>query len=268
MANFELTPSKVLLGGIGAVMTGILLALGADIYDAVKGWLIAPSFDLRFIVTIIGLSVVIIGICVILYGVRALNRQQGNQPRVTVQESAEDEIHAYDYPDLSKKLAWETFLPQAEQEIIVVGGSSESLARKTALLKELIQQNKELSITLLIVNPGHDELLKRLEAEKGWAGLQGSARSTLDRVTKLKSELTDDERKRLKLMTYDVEPQFHMVILDPLLASGQIQFGAYISGIDPNHRIVNIFRKKYRKEMFQKYWEEYKTLLAKSREYA
>jgi len=194
-------------------------------------------------------------------------RSKGRTKDDALQAPLGDEIHAYDYPELSSKLPWETFLPQAREEIIVLGGSSESLARKTYLLKELLQQNGDLTITCLIVNPGHDELLDKLAIEKRWAGLKGSARSTLDRITELKTELTDDERKRLKLMTYNIEPPFNMVILDPQLDSGQMQFGHYISGIDPKYRIVNVFRKSGRKELFDKYWKEYKTLLDKCTEY-
>lgn len=73
MADIDLTPSRIALGGVAAVLMGILLAAGADIYTYAKTWLLSPTIDLRLIVSGI---LIALGIAGVIYGVLATVREE------------------------------------------------------------------------------------------------------------------------------------------------------------------------------------------------
>ncbi len=70
--DFEPTPSKIILGGLVAVLTGFLFQFGADIYGFTKNWLLSPTIDLRFVVSAI---LVLVGVVAVAYGLFAASRQ-------------------------------------------------------------------------------------------------------------------------------------------------------------------------------------------------
>lgn len=69
MVELELTPSKILVGGVAAILTGVLLAIGADIWSIAKDWVLSPTVDLR---SITSASLVVLGILIVAYGLRAM----------------------------------------------------------------------------------------------------------------------------------------------------------------------------------------------------
>ena len=179
--------------------------------------------------------------------------EEGKEP-----EAVEiSKLLTYTREQLIAELPFDRLLARAKQEIVFVAASLEHVATKTDLLTRLIRQNNDLTVTCVLLNPENKQLIEVLE-KKGWAGLKNACESSLKRLCALKTRLGGEERKRLRIMTYDVEPPFTMVILDPRTNNGHMELGSYISGIDPSSRIMNVFTKKGMKELFEKYWDEYK----------
>lgn len=75
MAELELTPTRLVLAGLGVVITGILLAAGEDVYAAFKAWLILPTLplDLRFIASYV---LILLGIVLVIYGILFFRQTQ------------------------------------------------------------------------------------------------------------------------------------------------------------------------------------------------
>jgi len=71
----RLTPRRVILAGVGAILLGFLYQVGAAIYDHLDAWLSSPSLpslDQRFMISV---GLVIVGIIAILYGVYAMKQR-------------------------------------------------------------------------------------------------------------------------------------------------------------------------------------------------
>jgi hypothetical protein len=73
MVELELTSSKILVGGIAAILTGILLAIGADIWSIAKDWMLTPTLDLRFLISV---SLLVLGIIGVAYALHAMLREE------------------------------------------------------------------------------------------------------------------------------------------------------------------------------------------------
>lgn len=168
-------------------------------------------------------------------------------------------IEAYDYQDLVAQYPWVRLLPQAKQEIIVLGAACESISHHTDFLKQLLEANKDLTISCALVNTDNTIFMKELEKEKGWIGLRKSAEASLERLKAAKGQISEDLRNRFAVEAYEVVPPFNMVVLDPQTENAYMQVGYYPTGIDQNYRISIVFHKKDKRTVFLKYWNEYKS---------
>lgn len=71
-ANFELTPSRIILGGLVVFLSGIIWAFGADVYSYAKDWLLSPTIGSRFLISTL---LVAVGVAVVTYGIYAMLKQ-------------------------------------------------------------------------------------------------------------------------------------------------------------------------------------------------
>ncbi|MGD0424688.1 MAG: hypothetical protein ABSA92_14715 [Candidatus Bathyarchaeia archaeon] len=184
-------------------------------------------------------------------------KQEITHPLVPSTYKEIDETHdieAYEYSELVAKYPWGTLLAQAKQEIVVLGLTCESVSRHTDLLKQLLQANKDLRITCALVE---NDILADLQKEKQWKGLAEAAKSSEQRLEAVKDQMSKGEQIRFEVRFYDDCPPFNMVALDPYADNAYMQIGYYPTGIDQNYRITNVFHKKSRTILFQKYWNEY-----------
>jgi hypothetical protein len=79
MAEPRITPKQLILGGIAAILFGILYQLGADIYNYAKAWLFSTTLDFHFVISIFS---VVLGIAFVLIGVLMLRNPILNRKAV------------------------------------------------------------------------------------------------------------------------------------------------------------------------------------------
>lgn len=191
------------------------------------------------------------------YQIHAWRKPKQEQLQGALPSTELNGMESYDYAELVAKYPWVRLLPQAKQEIVVLGASCESVSRHTDFLKQLLEANKDLTISCILVSTHDTVYMKELEKEKGWIGLRKTAEASLERLKATKDKMTEDERNRFTIEVYEAVPPFNMVVLDPKTENAYMQVGYYPTGIDQNYRITNVFHKKDRKSLFLKYWNEY-----------
>jgi hypothetical protein len=191
------------------------------------------------------------------YQIRAWGKPKQEQLQGALSPTELNGIEAYDYSELVAKYPWVRLLPQAKQEIVVLGAACESISHHADFLKQLLEANKDLTISCVLVNADVVLFRTELEKEKGWIALRKTAEASLERLKAAKDQMTEDERNRFTIEAYEAVPPFNMVVLDPQTENAYMQVGYYPTGIDQNYRITNVFHKKDKRAVFLKYWNEY-----------
>jgi len=165
------------------------------------------------------------------------------------------EMEAFDASELVAKYPWTKLLPDAKQDIVIFAVACESISHYGDLLRQLLETNKDLTITCAFMEP---YVTKTAEREEGWTGATASASASLKRLETAKEQMGESERNRFAIEAYEGPVPFNMVVLDHQTENAYMQVGYYPRGIDQTHRITNVFRKKGRETLFRKYWNEYK----------
>jgi len=176
--------------------------------------------------------------------------------------SSSSDLEVYTRAELEQKRSLEAFLSQATKEVVIVGLSLLIASRgRPETFKRLIQK-RGIELTCLVLNPESD-LVSRMDRELGMNAMKGDIEQTLTGLCALKSQLSEAERTKLEIKTYDSVPILGMIILDPYEPNAKMQIGTYLHGTDTDLRFAITCNKTDREDVFQAYLRYYEMLKSK-----
>jgi len=163
-----------------------------------------------------------------------------------------------------KELPLATFLSEARSRICFLGLSldnlsSENMGEVRGMLK------RGVHITFLVLSPS-SPLITEVERAVGASNLVDTLNASLGILHRIRNELSDPERDRLEVRTYDLMPLNSMVCLDPNSGDAAIQVEYFLHGTDPQSRPCHIITKKEQAELFSKHWDSYLFILERSKD--
>jgi len=196
--------------------------------------------------------------------------------------SAESKLRAYAHAnsratvrialrrELELELPLEKFLAQAREEIWFLGLSNEDvIGHYGGAIKRLLEEG--ICINFLLLNP-ESNLLKIKEMKafvEGFIAPRASEAisAALGRLDEIKNGLTDIERNRLTIKTYDMLPVCSMICLDPRSENAVMQVDQHLYDTEPRSRPCVLITKKEKAELFERYWNHHNFILGRSKDF-
>lgn len=169
---------------------------------------------------------------------------------------------------VEQKFPFESFVSQVKQggELVIMAHSFAVGRYKTDTIKRLITE-KNATVTILLLAPtiekrvddGIIDLATEIERDFKWQNMIADIQQTLILLCRFRKELKE-LRNHLIIRTYNRTPTLSMIVIDPNTDDAIMRVGTYLSGTDSSARFQIILSKRTRRDVFDKYWDEYKLI--------
>lgn len=154
-------------------------------------------------------------------------------------------------------------LLQAKQEISFLGVTLEKIiGEEESIIIETIERGVHMKF--LILDSESKLISKR---DESMTGTKDAVTSTLARICKIKSKLSESDKDKCEIRTYDLLPLHSIIALDLNSDDAMISVELQLYDVDTKSRpSIRIYKKK-QEELFTKYLKHYNYFLNKSVEY-
>jgi hypothetical protein len=170
------------------------------------------------------------------------------------------------YPSREELPPLKIFLSEAEHEIVVVGVTLQTFASPSLdLTRKLIKRGR--TIRFLLLDPDSRFVSAIEEVLYGGKGYQEAITASLESLNQLKNDLSNAEKDRLDIRTYDCLPLYGLMASDPNTENAQIRIEQFLYDKDARARPSFLILKRESEDEFQKYWEGYLFLRRRSKPY-
>jgi hypothetical protein len=171
-------------------------------------------------------------------------------------------LQVFTRAEIEQKLPFDSFVSQVKRggELMFLARAFHYGSSKTETIKRLIRE-QGVTVTILMLGEAesvewHGQLME-LEHVFERPMLYSDMQRTFVALCKLRRELSDEEKPRLIVMGYERTPLLSLIVIDPKTEDAIMQIGNYASGTDPACRLQIVLSKKTRKDVFDRYWDEY-----------
>jgi hypothetical protein len=243
---------------LGDKVVDVLMFIFISSVIASIPYLVAPTLTLMPAQVFLSVAVgALIGmVLVFLFAPYVKRAVPKGKPNLILEGSQGLEI--YTRTEIEQKFPFEPFISQVKRggELVFVAATFAIGRGKTETIKRLIRE-QNVTVALLLLAPfpeGHGTA--EIESAFKWEGLTVEIYQTLILLCKLRIEL-GELKDRLIIRTYDRVPILSLIAIDPSTEDAVMQVGNYLSGTDGSAQFQIIIHKKARKDLFDRYWNEY-----------
>jgi hypothetical protein len=171
-------------------------------------------------------------------------------------------LQVFTRAEIEQKLPFDSFVSQVKRdgELVFLARAFHYGSSKTETIKRLIREQRA-TVTILMLDEAEDvewnRQLTELEGVFERPMLYSDMQRTFVALCQLRRELSDEEKPRLNVMGYERTPLLSLIVIDPKTEDAIMQIGNYASGTDPACRLQIVLSRKTRKDVFDRYWDEY-----------
>lgn len=196
----------------------------------------------------------------------------------TIKQATSLELQVLTRAEIEREFPFDRFVSQVKHggELVIMARAFSSVRPKLDVIKRLITE-ENITVTILLLAPTATKRREavlpttmktvdvltdfsgEVERDFKWQGLSADIEGTRNLLCGLRKGLKG-LRDHLVIRTYDRIPILSMIVIDPSTEDAIMQVGTYLSGMNASAQLQIIIHKKIQKDVFEKYWDEYKLI--------